>query len=296
MLKTKIYVENGNTLVINASEELKRQAVAKTNGYIFKGLEKSDFPTSGTHKNAYNDYLFKVDLLQKALYDNKADAQKALANILAFLGCNDCKINIAELTAKRFNANKVDYTTIGGMKIKALNEEIRALEYDKTLSEDERAEKAKELRAEVRKIKDNEPCFEYMAIWQLPARAFKQQVEEFIGAYYANANLQARFVPLAERDWNGGKGRKWIDKAEKHNSAMLESGKPEKVIDIAKYHKTFDLVGLKAEVQYYWNGGNGTPDAVYGALDAIKADAEKKDAEKDAEKKESAKATKKAKK
>ena len=61
MLKTKIYVENGNTLVINASEELKRQAIAKTNGYIFKGLEKADFPTSGTHKNAYNDYLFKVD-------------------------------------------------------------------------------------------------------------------------------------------------------------------------------------------------------------------------------------------
>ena len=287
MLKIKIYVENGSTLIINASEELKRQAIAKTNGYIFKGLEKSDFPTSGTHKDAYNDYLFKVDLLQKALYDNKVDAKKALTNVLDFLGCNDCKINIVELTAKRFNANKVDYITTGGMKIKALNEDIRSLEYDKTLSEDERVEKAKELRAEVRKIKETEPCFESLAVWQLPPKAFKTQLEEFIGSYYANANLQARFVPLAERDWNGGKGRKWIDKAEKHNATMLESGKPEKVINIEKYRKTFDLNGLKAEVQYYWNGGNGTPDAVYGALDAIKADAEKK---------EPAKATKKAKK
>lgn len=292
MLKTKIYVENGNTLVINASEELKRQAVTKTNGYIFKGLEKSDFPTSGTHKDAYNDYLFKVDLLQKALYDNKADAKKALANVLTFLGCDDCKINIATLTAKRVNCNKVDYTTEGGAKIKALNEDIRSLEYDKTLSEDERVEKAKAFRAEVRKIKETEPCFESLAVWQLPPKAFKIQLEEFIGSYYANTNLTANFVPLTERDWNGGKGRKWIDKAEKHNSAMLESGKPEKVIDIEKYAKTFDLNGLKAEVQYYWNGGNGTPDAVYGALDAIKADAEKKDAEK----KESIKATKKAKK
>lgn len=280
MLKTKIYVENGNTLTINASEELKRQAIAKTNRYIFKGLEKADFPTSGTHKDTYNDYLFKVDLLQKALYDNKADAKKALSNVLTFLGCDDCKINIATLTAKRVNCNKIDYTTDGGMKIKALNEDIRSLEYDKTLSEDERTEKAKELRAEIRKIKENEPCFESLAVWQLPPKAFKNHLEEFIGSYYANTNLTANFVPLAERNWNGGKGRKWIDKAEKHNATMLENGKSEKVIDIEKYHKTFDLNGLKAEVQYYWNGGNGTPDAVYGTLDTIKADAEKKDAEK----------------
>lgn len=289
MLKTKIYVENGNILTINASEELKRQAVAKTSGYIFKGLEKADFPTSGTYKDAYNDYLFKVDLLQKSLYDNKADTKKALSNVLAFLGCDDCKINLATLTAKRVNCNKVDYTTDGGMKIKALNEDIRSLEYDKTLSEDERVEKAKELRAEVRKIKETEPCFESLAVWQLPPKAFKTQLEEFIGSYYANTNLTANFVPLAERDWNGGKGKKWIDKAEKHNVAMIESGKPEKVINIEKYRETFDLNGLKAEVQYYWNGGNGTPDAVFGTLDAIIEEVK-------AEKEKSAKTTKKSKK
>lgn len=272
MEKMKIYTDNGiNGIVINASEELKRQAQAKDNGYLFEGLTVKDFP----NKETFSNYMFKMDLLQKSLYDSATNKSQALKNLLIFLGCDNCKLNIASLTAKRVNSNKVDYTTDGGMKIKALNEDLRALEYNKKLTDDEREQKAKEYREQIRKIKATEPCFENKAIWQLPPKAFKLQVELLIGSWYANTNIISSFVPLAERDWNGGKGAKWINKAEKHNAEMLEKGMTEKVIDIEKYHKDFNLQGLKAEVQYYWNGGNGTPDAVYGALEAIKAESEK---------------------
>lgn len=148
----------------------------------------------------------------------------------------------------------------------------------------------------IKRLKADKPCFKQKRFKPIPLDRFAKDVLLLIGSAYTGIEHSERFVPLAERDWNGGKGRKWIDKAEKHNATMLENDKPEKVINIEKYAETFDLNGLKAEVQYYWNGGNGTPDAVYNALDTIKADAEKDTEKADAEKKESAKTTKKSKK
>lgn len=274
MERIKIYADNGvNGFTLNASEELKRQAIAKDNGFIFAGLTANDFPK----KEMFSDYLFKIDLLHKALYDSATNKSQSLKNLLTFIGCDDCKVNVASLTAKKVNSNKVDYTTEGGMRIKELMENIKGIESDKAKTDDEKTELIKACRDEIKVIKATQPVFENKAIWQLPPKAFKLQVELLVGSWYANTSVISNFVPLAERDWNGGKGAKWIEKARKHNAEMLEKGTTEKVIDIEKYHKDFNLQGLKAEVRYYWNGGNGTPDTVYGALDAIKADAEKAD-------------------
>lgn len=268
--KIPTFIGEGIEVKVSCAEYLAQQTIRHNNGYMFIQLAKAHFPTA----KAYLEYANATDTLQRALYNNapKTTINKAVKNVLALIGCEDCNLKTDDIIVAKSRFNIMDSETDGAQRIKELQEVNAQLREDinKGMTAEAEAKAKGDIatnNAVIKSIKETQAIFKgETPISQLNSKLFARELEYIIGATYTDSAIKSEYVTRREKLVKREKWALYIKRANDLNNTLPKDHK----IDVEKYIDNENLKGLKDAVKRAFEGAT-EPDAekVMAQVDTI---------------------------